>query len=457
VRNKLSIHSMLVLVLLLFACASLDSPALAQSADREKPKLKDFGSSLKRIKWDAKQNAAVETKRKDEKGNGEKGDSDIDVVRVETALVAGDFLVLDERGLPVKGLTRDDFVVKEDGKAHQVGSFSLGDDVAIPRSIVLIIDYSGSQAPFIETSVEAAKVLVDKLGPQDRMAIVTDDVELLVNFTRDKEKLKNSLELLKERVPSSSASAPSAIPFQERRYGRSAQFSALMATLKEAFDDEDQRPIIIFQTDGDELIYLRQPIISPTVPVGLPPDMRKMIEERMKQSLQEQRNKVREFSLEDVYKAAQKSRATIYTVIPGGIRLMGFTPDQQVERIKAFEEKVSLEIRSPQIRARRLDNLKRTLTEAFRLEAQTMLKVQSALAVLSTITGGWIEFLEDRSQASEIYSHIFLDINRRYVVGYYPINKEHDGKRRKIDIEVKGHPEYLVVGRKSYYAPGPED
>ena len=82
--------------------------------------------------------------------------------------------------------------------------------------------------------------------------------------------------------------------------------------------------------------------------------------------------------------------------------------------------------------------------------------MQSALARLAAITGGWTEFLEDTSQASDIYSRIFSDINRRYVVGYYPTNKQHDGKRRKINIEVKGHPEYVLMGRKSYYAPGAE-
>lgn len=53
--------------------------------------------------------------------------------------------------------------------------------INVPRTIVLIIDYSGSQLPFIKNSVAAAKVLVDKLGPKDLMAIVTDDVELLLD------------------------------------------------------------------------------------------------------------------------------------------------------------------------------------------------------------------------------------------------------------------------------------
>src|ERR1044071_2817968 len=51
---------------------------IAQS--KEKPKLKDFGKSLKRLKWDPKLNQAVATKTKSDRS---KPDED-DVVRVET-------------------------------------------------------------------------------------------------------------------------------------------------------------------------------------------------------------------------------------------------------------------------------------------------------------------------------------------------------------------------------------
>ena len=47
---------------------------------------------------------------------------------------------------------------------------------------MLIIDYSSSQRPYIENSIAAAKTLVDKLRPNDQMAIVTDDVELKVEL-----------------------------------------------------------------------------------------------------------------------------------------------------------------------------------------------------------------------------------------------------------------------------------
>jgi hypothetical protein len=138
----------------------------------------------------------------------------------------------------------------------------------------LIIDYSVSQLPFIESSVAAAKTLVDRLKPNDRMSIVTDDVALLAPFTRDKWKLKDGLDSLRKRAKS-------------KRFGRSEQYSALLATLKE-LTVSAERPIIIFQTDGDELSNLRNADISPSgAEVSALP-----------------RDSFKEYSLEDIYIAA---------------------------------------------------------------------------------------------------------------------------------------------------------
>ena len=85
-------------------------------------------------------------------------------------------------------------------------------------------------------------------------------------------------------------------------------------------------------------------------------------------------------------------------------------------------------------------------------EVDCWYREHSAQAFLAGITGGWADFLEEPEQATKVYSKILSDVNRRYVVGYYPSNKLHDGKRRTIKIEVRGHPEYIVHGRSSYYA-----
>src|SRR5262249_24066177 len=154
------------------------------------------------------------------------GEADDEVVRVNTDLVTCDVQVRDGKGNTVSGLTANDFIITEDAQPQTIQHFSLGGDRNVGRTIVLLIDYSGSQSPFLNTSVAAAKTLVDQLGPKDLMAVVTDDVELLVDFTRDKEKLKKALESLRKRSG-------------QKNFRRSEQFSALMATVREAFTAED--------------------------------------------------------------------------------------------------------------------------------------------------------------------------------------------------------------------------
>ena len=108
---------------------------------------------------------------------------------------------------------------------------------------MLIIDYSNSQLPYVINSVEAAKTLVDKLKPRDRMALVTDDVKLLVEFTSDKEVLKAQLDALKQRAMSG-------------RLGRSLQYYALLATLTELFNREEDGPSLSFKPMATSLTSL---------------------------------------------------------------------------------------------------------------------------------------------------------------------------------------------------------
>lgn len=88
---------------------------------------------------------------------------------------------------------------------------------------------------------------------------------------------------------------------------------------------------------------------------------------------------------------------------------------------------------------------------AFR--AQQLHVMQQALNAVAPRTGGWTEFLEKPEDAEGIYNRILVDINHRYIVGYYPTNKAHDGTRRKLKFAIKDHPEYHVLGRLAYYAP----
>jgi VWFA-related protein len=392
------------LILLLFL-TSLTLVAFSQT--KEKPKLKNFGSSLDRLKWDKEKQAAVE------KSSSKKASADDeDVLRVDTQLIATDVLVVDGHGQPVKGLTKDDFIVSEDGAPQQIDHFSLGTDQTVPKSIVLIIDYSGSEIPYIQKSTFAAKRLIDCLGPEDRMAIVTDDVKLIVNFTNDRKKLKHALDdlLLYLRLG-----------FQ----GKSQQFSALMATARELISNEDIRPIIVFQTDGDQSRFLqpRESKAFGSLPAPIQP-----------------------FSLDDIVLALDKAHVTVYTVIPN-VRLIGVSEEELPQRTKELMNKAG-SVYGFSANYSKKDLLK--------FASENYLPQQQAAAKVATATGGWTAFLESPEQADDIYSRIMLDVDSRYVLGYYyPPTRLRDGKRHRLTITVKNHPEYQIAGRKSFVAPLP--
>lgn len=443
------------ITLILALTLSLFTASFAQTAQPAKrKKLKDFGSSVKRLKWDPNKNATTELPAPGAKANAD----DDDVIRVDTSLVTCELLVVDQHGKSVTGLTTEDFSIAEDETPQTVGHFLLGDNISVPRTIVLIIDYSGSQKPYLKNSVTAAKVLVDKLGPKDMMAIVTDDVELIHDFTSDKNKLKKKLDWLERQTEANFVTLG---PFSLSRpqFGRSKQYSALLATLNEAFEETDVRPIIIFQTDGDEALSLRNPVVEVTLPEGLEGEDLQRAQRNIEFHKQMLSKSMSEFSFDDLYRAVERSRATVYTVIPG-LKLLGFTPQQQFEMSWTEFQQKQFELLG-QVPADR----RRTLEERWKKQMQSYetitlkarvertAKMQSALAGVAPLTGGWTEFLQKPEEADAIYSRIFSDINQRYIVGYYPTNKERDGKRRKIDFAVKGHPEYQIYGRRSYFAP----
>jgi VWFA-related protein len=368
----------------------------SQTTEKDRPKLKDFGSSLKR--------------KKDQKtGNKDlqKTKSDEDSIKIKTDLVVSDVLVLDEKGNFVKGLTKEDFVITENGERQEIQMFSLGDDAKVPRSIVLLIDHSESELPFIVSSVMSAKILVDNLNPNDRVAIVTDNIELLCDFTRDKELLKKKLESLKIRLIM-------------RNFGQSRQYSALVATLNELFSAEDIRPIVIFQTDGDQINLSAKPI-----------------------------------DFNEVTTAIERSRTTIYSIFPG-LRYEGLSENkkykQSEEELKAISKRFNYRSDFDLNEKRPPPERKEIISHYEKYSKQ-----QSVLAEVSESSGGWLEYLQTPVQAGEIYSKILEGINKRYMIGYYPKNETRDGKRRTLKIEAKNHPEYQIEGRKTYFAAEPEN
>lgn len=381
----------------LIILSNLSFSSYAQNTERKKPELKDFGSSLDRSPQE----------NLNRKNSTKNSSTDDEIIRVETNLVVTDVLVFDNKGNSIYGLKKEDFIVTEDDQPQEVHTFALGDDPKIPRSIVLIIDYSDSLLAYIERSINAAKLLVDKLRPNDLMAIVTDDVKLTVQFTSDKKELNKELDKLKGNA------------LRKKIFGKSKQYSSLYATLNEMFDEEDVRPIILFQTDGDQLYYLKN---------GLDYLTSQVIYQRKKSLVSFQLDN---FSFDDLMEKVERTRATIYTVVPGYKRI-GLPEEERKERIKLdlknyrkIYDKLYGTISSPssQLSSSRSSSIN-IFEERNQIREELIKKyypnglpdLQDGLFVLSKSSGGWIDFLEKPEEAEDIYTRILSEINTHYII-----------------------------------------
>jgi Ca-activated chloride channel family protein len=104
---------------------------------------------------------------------------DVTTLRVTTRLVAISAVVKNKDGEPKEGLSKDDFVLKQDGKEEPIQYCSRGSDV--PLSIALMVDTSGSQETFIGDESIASDVFFEAMlgRAQDRAMLVQFDSSVL--------------------------------------------------------------------------------------------------------------------------------------------------------------------------------------------------------------------------------------------------------------------------------------
>lgn len=415
ISRKTSPSEYVRVTLCIVACLAISMPfGFSQTVTKGKDRKKNFGKSLDRFK-----KADKFQKRNGEPVGKERPSSisDDDVIRVETNMVVTDLLVLNPKGNAIVGLKREDFVVTENGVPQDVELFAKGNDAKIPKTIVLIIEV-GNLPTSPQMRLDSAKRLVDKLGPDDKMAIVTSNLQLRLDFIDDKKLLTSTLEKLRYEKPA---------------LGRYS-YASLLAALTEMFDGSETRPIVINQTFGDELIALKPMWVEYKQFCGRGPD----------------NYCERNFAYSDVLESVERSRATIYNIWPGP-QFVGLSKEQQIARmLRMSRSGGEWEERLDRWDGR--DDLQKRFVERGAVENT---KLQTAFLNIADVSGGFTSFLESPGEADGIYDNILTVIENRYVIGYYPKNEIRDGKRRTVNIEVRGHPEYTIAGRKTYFAPGP--
>ena len=96
------------------------------------------------------------------------GDSEV-VFRSDVSLVRVDAQVVDRANRTITGLGAEDFVLREEGRAQPIRSFS---SESMPVEVVLLLDVSRSMRPHIERIASAAHQALWVLGAENRVAIM---------------------------------------------------------------------------------------------------------------------------------------------------------------------------------------------------------------------------------------------------------------------------------------------
>ena len=157
-------------------------------------------------------------------------------LEVETSLVSVTAVVQDKNGAFIRGLGPADVVVTEDGVKQDVAFFreASGPGEAIPLSVVLVLDSSGSMKNSMRFLQEAAMSFVGKLEDLDKALVVdfNSGVRGSAEFTNDAERLEKFVDAL-------------------QAWGGTSLYDAIHYGLNRIKDQPGRKAIVVF-SDGDD-------------------------------------------------------------------------------------------------------------------------------------------------------------------------------------------------------------
>src|ERR1700683_5546750 len=162
-------------------------------------------------------------------GSGAKQDG---ALKLSATLVNVAAIVTDHAGQFVPKLTKDDFVLSEDGTAQQIAFFG---NEEVPLNIAMLIDLSQSVSSSLKDIKKAAVQFVKALRPNDRVMVVGFDqrVTYLTDFINDPKQLE------------------SAINGCQTGRGTSV-YEAVYETVSKRFRGTLGRKVILLLSDGDD-------------------------------------------------------------------------------------------------------------------------------------------------------------------------------------------------------------
>jgi VWFA-related protein len=368
------------------------------------------------------------------------------VFRSSVDLVTVNIVVRDKNGNAVRGLTRDDFTVTEDGARQSIDTFdfeevttkaietapsavttvlgSVGRAPAAPaatapdvkpvidmhgrRLIAMLFDLSSMQPEEIKRSAASARDYIEKkLTPADMVAIATLSTTLQVpqDFTADRDVLLRTLDRL---------TGNEGMGFEEIVAGDPTDDSATGFTA-------DDSEFTLFNTDR------RLQAIQALTDAMAPIEQKKSLiyfSSGMTQTGLDNRVAIR-----TVIDRAVKSNVSIYAADMRGLQALGPAGDASQASTRGQSAFSGAAVSG------RFD---------------TMSSSQDALSSLAQDTGGRAFF--DLNDFGAVFDKVVADTSAYYLLGFSSSNRDKDGRFRRLRVSLK-RTDLKLEYRAGYYAP----
>jgi hypothetical protein len=380
--------------------------------------------------------------------------SDVETLKIDTNLVTVPVIASSRTGQYISDLRKEEFKLSEDGVPQEIAFLAT---VNAPFYVVLMLDTSDSTREKLPQIQRAAIAFLGQLGPRDRVKIISFDSKIRDwnEFTSDKAILRGAIE--------------------KTVSGEGTRVYDAMQTALDALRPVQQRKAVVLFTDGvdwhsDSSTYestMRDLDESGVIVYPIRFDTRAFTEQLVRKEVEEQ-------------DGVQLPTSGVIRQPPAGTTPPTFpsdepfpVPTQKRQPLPIPPPSVIFGRRNPnppdsspndpfpssgqRPTTRTIPDPGQTGTTKTRQKNDTIsgmmdnmyLMADSYLGQIAERTGGQVYRADDVGALPQAFAAIADELRTQYLLGYYPINREHDGAYRKIqvktsrkDIAVRARPGY---------------
>ncbi len=383
----------------------------------------------------------------------EPAQNDLETIKIDTNLVTVPVIASSRIGHYITDLRKEEFKLSEDGVPQEIAFLAT---VNTPFYVVLMLDTSDSTQEKLAQIQQAAIAFLSQLGPRDRVKIISfdDEVRDLNEFTSDKSVLRRAIEQTRTgkgtRVYDAVQTAFDVLrPIQQRKaivlFTDGVDWHSISSTFDSTVHDLDESGVIIYPIRFDTRAFTEQIARQQEAEQnGGPLPTSSVIRQPQTGTTPTT------FPSDDPSPVPTRQRGPLPIIPPPSVIFGrgGIGNPRQTSPTDPFPDagpqpSTRTNPNPGTIRDRKTDDSLSAMLDNLYFMAD------SYLSAIADRSGGQVYRADTVGTLPQAFAAIADELRTQYLLGYYPINRDHDGAYRKIqvktsrkDIAIRARPGY---------------